>query len=78
MIVLYTCFLFLLRGDLISYFYVVMLFCFGMVSSEILNTRYILVMGVSLIGIIVIRYLIQTPLVCQSSSNGLWSLSLHV
>lgn len=78
-LMLYTCFLFLLRGDLFTLFYVFMFFCFGMITPVSLSNRFVSFMTIALTCIIGLRYLVQTPLVCQSTglNNGRWYLSFN-
>lgn len=78
-LMLYTCFLFLLRGDLFTLFYVFMFFCFGMITPVSLSNRFVSFMIIALSCIIGLRYLVQTPFVCQSTglNNGHWYLSFN-
>ena len=80
LIAFYICFLFLLRGDCLSFLYCVLLLCFGLLSPFGLNTFF--VDGIILVVALFtgIRFLIQTPLICQTTreQSGIWSLSLKV
>lgn len=79
-IILYTCFLFILRGDLLSFVYLLLLFGYGMIHPISFSSQYLIHMMWILVGCITCRFFIQTPLICQStgSKNGKWNLSLEV
>ena len=79
-IILYTCFLFILRGDLLSFVYLLLLFGYGMIHPISFSSQYLIHMMWILVGCIACRFFIQTPLICQStgSKNGKWNLSLEV
>ena len=80
MISLFLFGLFVLRGDLFSYLYVLALLCLGPLSPLALPR----VFADSLISLIVfsvsLRFLVQTPIVCQSTSpaSGAWRLFFAV
>ena len=79
-IAVYLCFLLLLRGDLLSLVYVVLLFCYGLVTPVCVSASFTSILLILSIVSTLLRYLVQTPLVCQTSrpSSGAWRLLLHV
>lgn len=77
-IVLYLSFLLLLRGDLLTAIYSIHLFVFGFISPLSFTHTYLN----SAIWIVLIsmgiRFIIQTPLICQTTpqDSGIWELHL--
>ena len=70
----------LLRGDLLSLVYVVLLFCYGLVTPVCVSASFTIILLILSIVSTLLRYLVQTPLVCQTSrpSSGAWRLLLRV
>ena len=79
-IILYTSFIFILRGDHLSVVYLLLLFGYGMIHPISFSSQYLIHTMWILVGCITCRFFIQTPLICQStgSKNGKWNLSLEV
>ena len=77
---LYLCFLLMLRGDLLSLVYVLLLFCYGLLSPVCLSPSFTrLVLATSIVTTWT-RFLVQTPLFEQTTlaSHGDWILRLLV
>lgn len=76
----YLCFLLVLRGDLLSLVYVVLLFCYGLLSPVCLSPSFTRLLLLTSAVTTWLRFLVQTPLFEQTTlaRHGDWILRLLV